>query len=156
VQRKEAFGFMYRPDQRFGWGSNQSLIQNMIVVATAYDITGEALPAGGARKHGLYSWPQCAGDFLCDRLRHALCPAAVFQHVCRMPSIHPTPSRRREFWRADPTASLADDYAIRKRSEGCAPQACYVDDPRSFSTNEIAINWNAPLVWIASFLADAR
>jgi endoglucanase len=30
-----------------------------------------------------------------------------------------------------------------------------VDDPRSFSTNEIAINWNAPLVWIASFLADA-
>jgi endoglucanase len=41
TQRKEAFGFMYSPKQGFGWGSNQSLIQNMIVVATAYDITGE-------------------------------------------------------------------------------------------------------------------
>jgi endoglucanase len=53
-----------------------------------------------------------------------------------------------------PNSGLADDYAIRKL-EGCAPQACYVDDSRSFSTNEIAINWNAPLTWIASFLADA-
>jgi endoglucanase len=38
--------------------------------------------------------------------------------------------------------------------EGCAPQFCYVDDIQSYSTNEVAINWNSALAWIASFLAD--
>jgi endoglucanase len=34
---------------------------------------------------------------------------------------------------------------------GCAPQACYIDDIGSYSTNEEAINWNAPLVWASAF-----
>jgi endoglucanase len=38
---------------------------------------------------------------------------------------------------------------------GCAAQFCYIDDIGSWSTNEITINWNAPLSWVASFLADA-
>ena len=31
---------------------------------------------------------------------------------------------------------------------------CYVDDIESYSTNEVAINWNSALAWVASFLAD--
>jgi endoglucanase len=31
---------------------------------------------------------------------------------------------------------------------------CYIDDIQSWSTNELTINWNAPLAWIASFVAD--
>ena len=38
---------------------------------------------------------------------------------------------------------------------GCAPQKCYVDDIASYSTNEVAINWNAPLAWAAAFLDGA-
>jgi endoglucanase len=38
--------------------------------------------------------------------------------------------------------------------KGCAPQACWVDDARSFTTNEVAINWNAPLVWVSAWLAQ--
>jgi len=30
----------------------------------------------------------------------------------------------------------------------------YLDELGSYGTNEVAINWNAPLVWVASFLAD--
>ena len=37
---------------------------------------------------------------------------------------------------------------------GCAPQFCYIDDIESWSTNELAINWNAALAWVASFAAD--
>ena len=37
---------------------------------------------------------------------------------------------------------------------GCAPQACHLDDVESWSTNEIAINWNAALVQLAGWLAD--
>ena len=34
------------------------------------------------------------------------------------------------------------------------PQFCYIDDIESWSTNEITINWNATLSWVASFVAD--
>ncbi len=30
----------------------------------------------------------------------------------------------------------------------------YADDVRSYSTNEVAINWNAPLVWVSSYLDE--
>lgn len=31
-------------------------------------------------------------------------------------------------------------------------QRCYSDDIRSFATNEVAVNWNAPLFWVTQFL----
>jgi endoglucanase len=34
------------------------------------------------------------------------------------------------------------------------PQKCYADHYRSFATNEVAINWQAPLVWVAQFLSE--
>jgi endoglucanase len=47
----------------------------------------------------------------------------------------------------------ADDVA--KALYGtCAPQTCWADDARAYSLNEVAINWNAPLVWVAAFLDD--
>ncbi|MDP2118820.1 MAG: glycoside hydrolase family 9 protein [Hoeflea sp.] len=155
VQAQEAFGFMYRPDAGFGWGSNQSLIQNMIVVATAYDITGDRRYLQAVRE---------SMDYILGR--NALGNSYVtgygttysknqFSYMFSAstdPSYPPVPKGALA---GGPNSGLADDYAIRKL-EGCAPQACYVDDSRSFSTNEIAINWNAPLAWIASFLADAR
>ncbi len=39
---------------------------------------------------------------------------------------------------------------------GCAPQACWVDDYRAYTVNEVTINWNAPLVWTAAFLDATR
>jgi endoglucanase len=36
----------------------------------------------------------------------------------------------------------------------CAPMMCWRDDIRAFSLNEVAINWNAPLVWVSAFLAE--
>jgi len=32
-------------------------------------------------------------------------------------------------------------------------QFCYIDDIESWSTNELTINWNAPLAWVSAFLA---
>src|SRR3546814_16435929 len=34
----------------------------------------------------------------------------------------------------------------------CAPNRCWADDWRAFSMNEVAINWKAPLVWVAAWL----
>jgi endoglucanase len=52
-----------------------------------------------------------------------------------------------------PNSGIQDPVAQAKL-KGCLPQFCYIDDIGSWSTNEITINWNAPLSWLASFLAD--
>ena len=46
---------------------------------------------------------------------------------------------------ADPAADAADLMSQ-------PPSKRYLDDLQSFTTNEVAINWNAPLVWVAAFL----
>jgi len=37
--------------------------------------------------------------------------------------------------------------------QGCKPQLCYVDDVNSYSTNEVAINWNSALAWVTGWAA---
>ena len=52
-----------------------------------------------------------------------------------------------------PNSGLEDPLA-QTRLPGCAPQTCYLDDIDSWSTNEITINWNAPLAWVTAFLDE--
>mgnify|MGYP003640526927 CR=1 FL=1 len=155
AQKKQGFGLMYAPANGYGWGSNQSVIQTMIVVATAHDITGDKRYLQAVRE---------SMDYILGRnalgISYVTGYGTTYAHnqfsymfaASTDPSFPPPPKGALA---GGPNSGLADDYAISKL-QGCAPQACYVDDSRSFSTNEIAINWNAPLAWIASFLADAR
>ena len=43
---------------------------------------------------------------------------------------------------------LSDD----PRLPGSPPQQAYLDVPTSETTNDVCIRWNAPLVWVATFL----
>jgi endoglucanase len=52
-----------------------------------------------------------------------------------------------------PNSGLQDPVAQEKLA-GCAPAACYIDDIGSYSTNEVAVNWNAPLAWLAAYAAE--
>ena len=46
---------------------------------------------------------------------------------------------------------MSDDVA--KAMQGrCAPQACWADDAQAYALNEVTINWNAPLVWVATYV----
>jgi endoglucanase len=51
------------------------------------------------------------------------------------------------------STSLGDAKA---ELNGCAPMRCWEDDPRRYTVNEVAINWNAPLVWTATYLATTK
>ena len=53
-----------------------------------------------------------------------------------------------------PNSMMQDPYIRKLGKGGCPPQTCYVDNIESYSTNEVAINWNAPLAWVAAFLDD--
>jgi endoglucanase len=53
-----------------------------------------------------------------------------------------------------PNSGLQDPVAQRNL-QGCAPATCYTDDIGSYSTNEVAINWNSALAWMTAF-ADSE
>ena len=46
------------------------------------------------------------------------------------------------------------DPVAQRWLNDCAPQRCYSDDIGSWSTNELTVNWNAPLAQIANFAAE--
>jgi endoglucanase len=41
---------------------------------------------------------------------------------------------------------------MRKLPDGLPPMKMWVDDQESYASNEVAINWNAPLVFVLSGL----
>lgn len=49
-----------------------------------------------------------------------------------------------------PNADLQDPYA-NKMLEGRADAKCYVDNSQSYSTNEITIYWNSPVVYLLNY-----
>ncbi|WP_276120679.1 glycoside hydrolase family 9 protein [Pararhizobium qamdonense] len=156
LQAKEPFGHIYRPaSNRYDWGSNQLILQNMIVVSAGYDLTGELPFLNGVRESIDYIFGRNAMN-----MSYVTGYGSVFaknQHsrwyAHQTDSTLPNPPVGT--LAGGPNSTLVDDVA-RARLQGCAPQTCYIDDIMAWGTNEMTINWNAPLVYIASFLADAR
>jgi endoglucanase len=50
-----------------------------------------------------------------------------------------------------PNSAVQDPYARAAGLEGKPAQQCFIDHIESWSTNEVTINWNAPLAWVAAF-----
>ncbi|OCP09157.1 MULTISPECIES: glycoside hydrolase family 9 protein [unclassified Ensifer] len=156
LQQADPFGIVYRPqDRRYDWGSNQLMLQNIVMLSAAFDLSGDRAFLNGARE-GM--------DYILGR--NALGLSYVTGYGTR------SPQNQHSRWYArqrDPTlpnppvgslaggpnSTIVDDIA-RAHLRGCPPQTCYIDDIEAYGSNEIAINWNAPLVYVASFLADAR
>jgi endoglucanase len=153
IQKNEGFDIMFKADEGLGWGSNHSIIQNMIVTAVAYDLVKDVKYLNAVRS-GM--------DYILGR--NAIGMSYVTGHGTRSPqnqharifaqNIDPAfPPMPHGALAGGANSWPSDDIAIEQLKD-CAPQTCYIDDHRSYSTNEIAINWNASLAWIASFLAD--
>lgn len=56
-----------------------------------------------------------------------------------------------------PNHNVNDDPVLKALFTSSSPPAlCYVDSMPSYASNEIAINWNAPLVFVAGYFAGER
>ncbi|WP_116091282.1 glycoside hydrolase family 9 protein [Sphingomonas crusticola] len=51
--------------------------------------------------------------------------------------------------------AMADDIARTMKGK-CAAQRCWRDEVYAYALNEVAINWNAPLLWVAAYLDETR
>ncbi|WP_093838212.1 glycoside hydrolase family 9 protein [Streptomyces aidingensis] len=135
------------------WGSNSQVLNNMVVLGTAYDLTGDSK----------YSDAVLRGmDYLLGR--NPLNQSYVTGYGER-----DSKNQHHRFWanQLDPDlpnpapGSVAggpnveiQDPVAQDLLQGCAPAMCYVDHIESWATNEITINWNAPLAWVAAFVDD--
>ncbi|MGC4888655.1 glycoside hydrolase family 9 protein [Micromonospora sp. DT227] len=135
------------------WGSNSNIVNNTIVLATAFDLSRNAKYRDGAVQAADYLFGRNALNMSYvtgwgEQNAHNQ-HSRIFGHQLN-PDL-PTPPAGS--LAGGPNAALQDPYAANLLA-GCAPMFCYVDDINSYATNEVAINWNSALAWLASFLAD--
>ncbi|MFF9472320.1 glycoside hydrolase family 9 protein [Streptomyces roseolus] len=152
--RAHPYGMPYTPEgQRYDWGSTHQILNNAVVLATAYDLTGAAAYRDGAVQSMDYvlgrnalnlSYVTGYGE-VSARNQHS----RWYAHQLDPKLPHPPAGSLS----GGPNSSIQDPVA-QARLQGCTGQFCYIDDIQSWSTNELTINWNSALTWMASFVAD--
>jgi len=149
-QRAQAYGIM---TTQFPWGSNSNFLNIVQVVATAFDLTGNATYRTAALQGIDYilgrnalgqSYVTGYGTKFSDNEHSRLYAAELDARV-------PHPPRGAMAGGAN---SAPNDPPANDVLEGCKPQMCYVDDVNSYSTNEVAINWNSALAWVVAWAAS--
>ncbi|MER6136479.1 glycoside hydrolase family 9 protein [Streptomyces sp. NPDC001815] len=141
------------PANGYVWGSNSQVTNNAIVMATAYALTGQQRYRAGVLE---------AMDYLLGRNTLDLSYVTGYGDSYARNQHHrfwanqydaSTPNPPAGSLAGGPNSGLQDPVAQEKLA-GCAPAACYIDDIGSYATNEVTINWNAPLAWLAAFAAE--
>ncbi|MFE5793135.1 glycoside hydrolase family 9 protein [Streptomyces sp. NPDC056503] len=148
------YGMPYAPEgQKYDWGSTHQILNNAVVLATAYDLTGAAAYRDGAVQ---------SMDYVLGRNALNLSYVTGYGEVSALNQhsrwyahqLDPTlPHPPAGSLSGGPNSSIQDPLA-QSRLQGCTGQFCYIDDIQSWSTNELTINWNSALTWMASFVAD--
>ncbi|GJF27883.1 endoglucanase [Kitasatospora sp. NE20-6] len=137
------------------WGSNSSVANNAMIIAVAYELTGQQRYRTGALESLDYllgrnalnqSYVTGYGEHASENEHHRFW---AHQNDASLP--HPPAGS----FAGGPNSGLQDPIATAQLA-GCAPAKCYIDDIGSYSTNEVAINWNAPLAWLAAFAAERK
>jgi endoglucanase len=148
------YGLPYAPDDnKYDWGSTHQVLNNAVVLATAYDVTGSAKYRDSAVQTMDYvlgrnalniSYVTGYGDVSAQN-QHSRWYARQLD-----PNLPNPPAGSLS---GGPNSSIQDPLA-QSKLQGCVGQFCYIDDIQSWSTNEITINWNAALARMAAFVAD--
>lgn len=144
------------PPRGYTWGSNSNLLNRAMLMALASEFTGQ-------RRYR---------DEVIDAMDYLLGRNPLDRSFITGYGARPMQNPHHRFWAhsLDPNypspppgvisggpnnIAMADPVAAAMRGT-CAPQTCWTDNARAFSVNEVAINWNAPLVWVSAWLAQTE
>lgn len=140
-------------DGTYEWGSNGLVANNGVVLALAHDLTKQEKYRDGAfaamdyllgRNPANYSYVSGHGDQPVKNVHHRFW---AHELDAALPIAPPGALS------GGPNSGLQDPTAARLLA-GCAPQRCFVDDIEAYSVNEVAVNWNAALAWLANWTAE--
>ena len=141
-------------DRVYVWGSNAGVLNGALTLAAAYDLHQNPAYLRGVvdcldyllgRNPLAQSYVAGYGTRAMRNPHHR-----VWAHQ-KDPTLPEAPAGAVS---GGPNSMMQDPYIRKLGKSGCPPQTCYVDNIESYSTNEVAINWNAPLAWLAAFLDD--
>lgn len=142
----------FQPVNDFNWGSNSDLANAALIIAQAYRITAEPGYLQGVReindyifgKNALgYSFLTGFGDKTPMFIHHRQSAAdGIAAPVPGLLSGGPN--------------SRQQDRKFATYPKGVAPMKSWVDQEGSYASNEICLNWNAPLTYVLGFLEMER
>ncbi|MES0832484.1 glycoside hydrolase family 9 protein [Nocardiopsis tropica] len=150
------YGLAYAPeDGVFAWGSNNLVLNNLVVLSTAYDVSGDA----------------AFRDAVLEGMDYVLGRNALNQSYVTGHGTNDAVNQHSRWYAhqldpslpAPPPGSLAGgpnsdtatwDPVTEADLAGCAPQFCYIDDIGSYATNELTVNWNSTLAWVSAFAVE--
>jgi endoglucanase len=136
----------------FVWGSNSGILNNAIILALAYDRTNKAAYRDAVVR---------AMDYLLgyNGMRKSFITAY---------GINPVAHPHHRVWANDPSSGypppppglvaggpnkdIQDPEMKSARLSGKPISKRYLDIIGSFATNEVCLNWNAPLAWVSNWL----
>lgn len=152
----QGYGLPFKPQSAYEWGSNSNVLNNMIIIGLAHDLTKQdkyldAISAGmdyllGRNPVG-QSYVAGYGEKALENPHHRFWAPSI---SASFPEPFPGAVA------GGPNEGMQDPFIQAVFPAGCAdaPMKCYVDHLESYSTNEVAVNWNAPLAWVAAFIDD--
>lgn len=151
VRDSQGYAFPLRATE-YNWGSNSTVLNRGMLLAAAYDLTGDVRYRDAAVDGMEYvlgrnvlkrSYVSGYGPRAMRAPHHRIWAGAVNPEF-------PLPPPGALSGGANDKA-MVDPVAERMKGK-CAPMACWADDVESYALNEVAINWNAPLVALSVFL----
>jgi endoglucanase len=153
IQSKEGYGAPLTPDY-YTWGSNSFILNECIVMGVSYDISKDSKYINGITE----SFDYLLGRNPNDKSyvtgygeRPLLNPHHRF---FAYQANHNFPTPPPGFVSGGPNSGCEDPYIQEAGKKGLPPQKCFIDHIESWSSNEVTINWNAPLVWVTEFLDE--
>lgn len=135
----------------YPWGSNASLLNRAMLLATAHDLTGAAKYRAGViaaldyvlgRNPMNVSYVSGYGATSMRNPHHRF-----WAHALDKTLPGPPPG----VLAGGPNSTNMSDDVAKTMKGKCAPQRCWADDIHAYALNEVAINWNAPLFWVAAW-----
>ncbi|MEU8178159.1 glycoside hydrolase family 9 protein [Microbispora hainanensis] len=152
VLKAHPYGLPY-DTTNYDWGSNSIVVNNLVVIATAYDLTGDVKYRDGVLEGIDYIFGRNAlnQSYVTGYGEVASKNQHTRWYAHSLDTSLPNPPRGT--LAGGPNSAIQDPVAQAKLT-GCVAQFCYIDDIGSWATNELTINWNAPLSWISAFIAD--
>ncbi len=134
----------------YTWGSNMTIANAGIILALGYDLTGDETYRTASEQQLHY---------LLGRNPNGICYVTGYGTVSPQNPHHRPSSAKNQAMKGMLVGGVNSDLAdpaAQKYLADVPPAKCYVDDAGSYSTNEITIYWNSPLIYLLSMTEDAE
>ncbi len=140
------------PVSRFEWGSNSDVLNTAIVQAIAHHITGDQKYLDAAAMFTDYIFGRNATGYSFVSGYGTKFPRNFHHRLLWADDIdEPLPG----FIAGGPNGHMQDKGGLERAGVAYPdthPARAYIDDTGSYASNEVCINWNAPLVFVLEYL----